>query len=154
MILILKRMKRFFLIVLTLAAMLLPQDVFARKTDDLHFTDTLDTPKQKTQFTEALKLALDVFVYSSMTYPDANTVTVKGLKFNPSMKGVLASDFIANDPKLEKKLKKINRLTRALSPVFDLTVKYENVPQGIAVAYYITDISVFGGGRVPAKSEY
>lgn len=147
-------MKRFFFVLLALTAMLLPQDAFARKADDLHFTDTLDTTKQINQFTEALKLAPEVFVYSSMTYPDGGTVTVKGLMFNPSMKKVLASDFIANDPKLEKKLKKINRLTRPLSPVFDLTVKYEHVPKGIAVAYYITNISVLGLGRVPSKSEY
>lgn len=147
-------MKRYLLIVIALVGMLMPQDVFARRADDLHFTDTLDTPKQKAQFTEALELAPEVFVYKSLTKPDDGTVTIKGLKFNPSMKGVLASDFIANDPKLEKKLKKINRLTRALNPVFDLTVKYQNVPQGIAVAYFITNISVLGGGRVPAKSEY
>ncbi|MDO5442638.1 MAG: hypothetical protein Q4G10_03110 [Bacteroidia bacterium] len=147
-------MKRFLFVFIALAAFVLPQDAFARKADDLQFTDTLDTPKKINQFTEALRLAPDVFVYSSIIPPDGSSVTVKGLRFNPSMKAVMETDFIASDPRLQKKLKKINRLTKPLNPVFDLTVKYENVPEGIAVAYYITNISVFGGGKVPVKSEY
>lgn len=147
-------MKRYILLIIALLALFAPQRIYARKSDDLHFTDTLDTPKQKAQFLEALKLAPDVFVYDSYDVSGHTTVTVRGLRFNPSMKGVLASGFMDNDPKLAKKIKKINRLTRPLNASFDLRVEYHDVTQGIAVAYYITNVSVFGGGKVPAKEDY
>lgn len=137
-----------------LSVILIPQDVSARKVgNDLQFTDTLRTEKKRAQFADALRLAPDVFVYSSIQTKGDTSVTVKGLQFNASMKGTLNSEFVESDPRLAKKLRKISRLTKPLNAVVDLTVNYHNVPEGLAVAYYIRNISLMGIGKVPEEYE-
>lgn len=142
----------FLLIVVILA--LLPYESSARKVgNDLQFSDTLRTEKKRAQFRDALRLAPDVFVYDKLEARGDSTVTVRGLQFNASMKSTLNSEFVASDPRLAKKLRKISRLTRPLNAVCDLTVNYHNVPEGIAVLYLIRNISIMGFGKVPEELE-
>ncbi len=143
------KMKKLFILTFAALMFLIPDIVSARRTGDLHFTDTLRTEKKRAQFTEAMRIAPEVFVYSSIVTQGDTSVTVKGMQFNASMKGTLNSDFVASDPRLAKKLKKISRWTKPLNAVCDLTVNYHNVPEGIAVAYYIRNISVMGFGGIP-----
>ena len=142
-------MKRLLTIIFATVLAFMPFEASARKTGDLHFADTLRTEKKRAQFTQAMKLAPEVFVYSSIETQGDTSVTVKGMQFNASMKSTLNSEFVASDPRLAKKLKKISRWTKPLNAVCDLTVNYHNVPEGIAVAYLIRNISIMGFGGIP-----
>lgn len=124
-----------------------------RQSKDLHYTDTLHTPRKQVQLLKAIELAPEVFVYDQFIRVDEYTVTIKGMKFNASMKNTLDSDFIADDPGLAKRLKRLARLTRPLNGVCDLTVRTEKIPEGLAVDYKIRNISVFGIGRVSDVSD-
>lgn len=147
-------MNKYLFLALITVAVLFSFDASARKVgNDLQFSDTLSTEKKLAQFTEALRLAPEVFVYKSIVTRADTSVTVKGLQFNASMKNTLNSEFVAGDPRLAKKLRKISRLTRPLNAVCDLTVNYHKVPEGLAVSYIIKNISMMGFGKIPEEYE-
>jgi len=124
-----------------------------RKPKTLHYTDTLRSPGKQAQFLKAIELAPSVFVYNEIVWKDASTVTVKGMRFNPSMDNTLKCEIVEKDPGLGKRLKRLNTVTRPLNGVVDLTVSYHRVPAGIAVDYLIQNISLFGIGRSSDKKK-
>ncbi|MBO4918206.1 MAG: hypothetical protein J5374_10060 [Bacteroidales bacterium] len=117
----------------------------------LHYVDTIRTPSKQDQFMRAIELAPSVFVYKEIVWEDASTVTVKGMRFNPSMDNTLKCEIVEKDPGLGKRLRTLNTVTRPLRGVVDLTVSYHRVPAGIAVDYLIRNISIFGIGRSKDK---
>ena len=117
----------------------------------LHYTDTIRSANKQQQFLRAIELAPSVFVYNEIVWKDASTVTVKGMRFNPSMDNTLKCEIVEKDPGLGKRLKRLNTVTRPLNGVVDLTVSYHRVPSGIAVDYLIQNISIFGIGRSSDK---
>ena len=143
----------------TLLALLVfqPQDDYKeqlrKQPKTLHYTDTLRSINKQNQFLRAVELAPSVFVYDEIVWRDANTVTVKGMRFNRSMDNTLQCEIVEKDPALGKRLKRVNSVTRPLNGVIDLTVSYHRVPAGIAVDYLIQNISVFGIGRSPDKKK-
>ena len=134
-----------------------PQDDYReqlrKQPTSLHYTDTLRSANKQDQFLRAVELAPSVFVYDEIVWRDANTVTVKGMRFNRSMDNTLQCEIVEKDPALGKRLKRVNSVTRPLNGVIDLTVSYHRVPAGIAVDYLIQNISVFGIGRSPDKKK-
>ena len=119
----------------------------------LHYTDTIRSANKQQQFLLAIELAPSVFVYKEIVWKDASTVTVKGMRFNPSMDNTLKCEIVEKDPGLGKRLKRLNTVTRPLNGVVDLTVSYHRVPSGIAVDYLIQNISIFGIGRSSEKKK-
>ena len=119
----------------------------------LHYTDTIRSANKQQQFLRAIELAPSVFVYKEIVWKDASTVTVKGMRFNPSMDNTLKCEIVEKDPGLGKRLKRLNTVTRPLNGVVDLTVSYHRVPSGIAVDYLIQNISIFGIGRSSEKKK-
>lgn len=119
----------------------------------LHYTDTIRSANKQQQFLRAIELAPSVFVYKEIVWKDASTVTVKGMRFNPSMDNTLKCEIVEKDPGLGKRLKRLNTVTRPLNGVVDLTVSYHRVPTGIAVDYLIQNISIFGIGRSSDKKK-
>ena len=122
-------------------------DLLRKQPKTMHFADTLRSPNKQKQFLRAVELAPSVFVYDEIVWRGSSTVTVKGMKFNPSMDNTLKCEIVENDPGLGKRLRRLNTVTRPLRGVVDLTVSYHNVPNGIAVDYLINNISLFGIGR-------
>ena len=123
------------------------RDLLRKQPKTMHFADTLHSPNKQKQFLRAVELAPSVFVYDEIVWIGSSTVTVKGMKFNPSMDNTLKCEIVENDPGLGKRLKRLNSVTRPLRGVVDLTVSYHNVPNGLAVDYLINNISLFGIGR-------
>ena len=123
------------------------KDLLRKQPKTMHFSDTLRSPNKQKQFLRAVELAPSVFVYDEIVWRGSSTVTVKGMRFNPSMDNTLKCEIVENDPGLGKRLKRLNSVTRPLRGVVDLTVSYHTVPSGIAVDYLINNISVFGIGR-------
>jgi hypothetical protein len=123
------------------------EDLIEKQPKTLHYTDTIRSQKKQDQFMKAIELAPSVFVYKEIIWEDASTVTVKGMRFNPSMKNTLDCEIVADDPGLGKRLRRLNAVTKPLNGVVDLTVSYHRVPSGIAVDYLIRNISLFGIGR-------
>ena len=119
----------------------------------LHYTDTIRSANKQQQFLRAIELAPSVFVYKEIVWKDASTVTVKGMRFNPSMDNTLKCEIVEKDPGLGKRLKRLNTVTRPPNGVVDLTVSYHRVPSGIAVDYLIRNISIFGIGRSSEKKK-
>lgn len=119
----------------------------------LHYTDTIRSANKQQQFLRAIELAPSVFVYKEIVWKDASTVTVKGMRFNPSMDNTLKCEIVEKDPGLGKRLRRLNTVTRPLNGVVDLTVSYHRVPSGIAVDYLIQNISIFGIGRSSDKKK-
>ena len=119
----------------------------------LHYSDTIRSANKQQQFLRAIELAPSVFVYNEIVWKDASTVTVKGMRFNPSMDNTLKCEIVEKDPGLGKRLKRLNTVTRPLNGVVDLTVSYHRVPSGIAVDYLIQNISIFGIGRSSDKKK-
>ena len=119
----------------------------------LHYTDTIRSANKQQQFLRAIELAPSVFVYKEIVWKDASTVTVKGMRFNPSMDNTLKCEIVEKDPGLGKRLRRLNTVTRPLNGVVDLTVSYHRVPSGIAVDYLIQNISIFGIGRSSEKKK-
>ena len=119
----------------------------------LHYTDTIRSANKQQQFLRAIELAPSVFVYKEIVWKDASTVTVRGMRFNPSMDNTLKCEIVEKDPGLGKRLKRLNTVTRPLNGVVDLTVSYHRIPSGIAVDYLIQNISIFGIGRSSDKKK-
>lgn len=128
-----------------------PEDLIDKQPKSLHYTDTIRSQKKQDQFMKAIELAPSVFVYNEIVWENASTVTVKGMRFNPSMKNTLECEIVADDPGLGKRLKRLHTVTKPLNGVVDLTVSYHRVPSGIAVDYLIRNISLFGIGRSSDK---
>ena len=122
-------------------------ELLRKRPKTLHYTDTVRSQRKQDQFMKAIELAPKVFVYKEIVWEDSSTVTVKGMRFNPSMDNTLKCEIVADDPALGKRLKTLNTVTRPLNGVVDLTVSYHRVPAGIAVDYLISNISIFGIGR-------
>ena len=122
-------------------------EALEKRPRTLHYTDTIRSQRKQDQFMKAIELAPSVFVYKEIVWDDSSTVTVKGMRFNPSMDNTLKCEIVDDDPALGKRLKTLNTVTRPLNGVVDLTVSYHNVPAGIAVDYLIRNISIFGIGR-------
>ena len=129
------------------------KDELRKQPKTLHYTDTIRSANKQQQFLRAIELAPSVFVYQEIVWMDASTVTVKGMRFNPSMDNTLKCEIVEKDPGLGKRLRRINAVTRPLNGVVDLTVSYHRVPSGIAVDYLIQNISVFGIGRSSDKKK-
>lgn len=123
------------------------EDALEKQPKTLHYTDTIRSQRKQDQFMKAIELAPKVFVYKEIVWEDASTVTVKGMRFNPSMDNTLKCEIVTDDPGLGKRLRTLNTVTRPLNGVVDLTVSYHRVPAGIAVDYLIHNISIFGIGR-------
>jgi len=153
------RLIKYLLALAVLALFALPAKAGGPDTADalkdqprtLHYTDTLRSQRKQDQFMKAIELAPSVFVYKEIVWEDASTVTVKGMKFNASMKNTLMCEIVEGDPALAKRLKTVNAVTKPLNGVVDLTVSFHRVPAGIAVDYLIRNISVFGIGRSSDK---
>ena len=129
------------------------KEALAKNPKSLHYTDTIRSARKQNQFLKAIELAPSVFVYDEIVWDDASTVTVRGMRFNPSMDNTLKCEIVTGDPGLGKRLKRLNSVTRPLNGIVDLTVSYHNVPAGIAVDYLIRNISVFGIGRKSSKNK-
>ena len=129
------------------------KEALAKNPKSLHYTDTIRSARKQNQFLKAIELAPSVFVYDEIVWDDPSTVTVKGMRFNPSMDNTLKCEFVIDDPGLGKRLKRLNSVTRPLNGIVDLTVSYHNVPAGIAVDYKIRNISIFGIGRKSSKNK-
>ena len=127
------------------------KDQLKKQPKTLHYTDTIRSQNKQDQFMKAIELAPKVFVYKEIVWTDASTVTVTGMRFNPSMDNTLKCEIVADDPALGKRLKTLNTVTRPLNGVVDLTVSFHRVPAGIAVDYLIRNISIFGIGRKSDK---
>lgn len=118
-----------------------------------HFADTLKSPNKQDRFLRAVDRAPEVFVYNEIVKNGTGSVTVRGMHFNDSIDNTLSSEFCAEDPKLKKNLTRVGRIVRPLNAIIDLTVDYHAVPKGIAVAYTIDNINIFGKGKVPDDSQ-
>ena len=129
------------------------KEALAKNPKSLHYTDTIRSARKQNQFLKAIELAPSVFVYDEIVWDDASTVTVRGMRFNPSMDNTLNCEIVTDDPGLGKRLKRLNSVTRPLNGIVDLTVSYHNVPAGIAVDYKIRNISIFGIGRKSSKNK-
>lgn len=129
------------------------KEALAKNPKSLHYTDTIRSARKQNQFLKAIELAPSVFVYDEIVWDDASTVTVRGMRFNPSMDNTLKCEIVTDDPGLGKRLKRLNSVTRPLNGIVDLTVSYHNVPAGIAVDYKIRNISIFGIGRKSSKNK-
>ena len=129
------------------------KEALAKNPKSLHYTDTIRSARKQNQFLKAIELAPSVFVYDEIVWDDASTVTVRGMRFNPSMDNTLKCEIVEKDPGLGKRLKRLNTVTRPLNGVVDLTVSYHRVPSGIAVDYLIQNISIFGIGRSSEKKK-
>jgi len=126
-------------------------ELLRKRPKTLHYTDTVRSQRKQDQFMKAIELAPKVFVYNEIVWENSSTVTVKGMRFNPSMDNTLKCEIVADDPALGKRLKTLNTVTRPLNGVVDLTVSFHRVPAGIAVDYLISNISIFGMGRRSEK---
>jgi len=127
------------------------EEALQKRPKSLHYTDTIRSQRKQDQFMKAIELAPKVFVYKDIVWENSSTVTVKGMRFNPSMDNTLKCEIVTDDPALGKRLKTLNTVTRPLNGVIDLTVSYHRVPAGIAVDYLIRNISIFGIGRKSDK---
>ena len=127
------------------------EEALQKRPKTLHYTDTIRSQRKQDQFMKAIELAPKVFVYKDIVWENSSTVTVKGMRFNPSMDNTLKCEIVTDDPALGKRLKTLNTVTRPLNGVIDLTVSYHRVPAGIAVDYLIRNISIFGIGRKSDK---
>lgn len=152
---------KYFLAILAAVLLSLPafadgltaKEALAKNPKSLHYTDTIRSARKQNQFLKAIELAPSVFVYDEIVWENSSTVTVKGMRFNPSMDNTLKCEIVTDDPGLGKRLKRLNSVTRPLNGIVDLTVSYHNVPSGIAVDYLIRNISVFGIGRKSSKNK-
>ena len=89
-------------------------DLLRKQPKTMHFADTLRSPNKQKQFLRAVELAPSVFVYDEIVWRGSSTVTVKGMKFNPSMDNTLKCEIVENDPGLGKRLRRLNTVTRPL----------------------------------------
>ena len=152
---------KYFLAILAAVLLSLPafadgltaKEALAKNPKSLHYTDTIRSARKQNQFLKAIELAPSVFVYDEIVWENSSTVTVKGMRFNPSMDNTLKCEIVTDDPGLGKRLQRLNSVTRPLNGIVDLTVSYHNVPSGIAVDYLIRNISVFGIGRKSSKNK-
>ena len=69
---------------------------------------------------------------------------VTHLRFNDSMRLVLQLDFIQQDARLHKQMRRLYLVTRPFGVTGDLTVRYREVPRGLAIEYRITDLRIWG----------
>lgn len=109
-----------------------------------HFADTIRSANKQAQFRKAIEVAPSTFVYKELVWKDKNTVTIKRMRFNESIKRTLDNDVVKYDPGLEKRLRKLYTVMRPLNPTIDLTISFHDVPEGIAVTYDISNVRVFG----------
>ena len=119
-----------------------------KESSDMHYADTLHTPSKQQQFLKAVELAPETFSYKQLIRNADGSITLKGMKFNDSMKTTLAHPLVTSDPGLYKRLRKLKRLTWPLNATCDLTVKYKWIQKDLAIDYYIKNISVFGIGKL------
>lgn len=131
-------MKRFFI----LTAIILLS--FSAAGEGLHYTDTLKTAKKQAQLTQALELAPSTFVYADYQTDGKSYASITGLRFNDSFRNILKTDYASDDPAFRKRLKKLTNMLRPLNIVCTFTVRYKQVPEGIAISYDLTDIRIWG----------
>ena len=137
-------MKRRILLTLTAALFLALPGRAAAKTTPIVLRDTLKTVSQRSQFNKALKLAPSTFVYDDYSADGKTYASVTHLRFNDSMRNVLKYDFVQKDAFLHKQLRRLYLVTRPFGVTGDLTVRYRQVPKGLAVEYTITDLRIWG----------
>ena len=137
-------MKRRILLTLTAALFLALPGRAAAKTTPIVLRDTLKTVSQRSQFNKALKLAPSTFVYDDYAADGKTYASVTHLRFNDSMRNVLKYDFVQKDAFLHKQLRRLYLVTRPFGVTGDLTVRYRQVPKGLAVEYTITDLRIWG----------
>lgn len=110
----------------------------------IRLRDTLKNETERVQFRNALKLAPKTFVCDKFTADGRSYASCTKLRFNDSMRKVLALDFVQQDPYLHKQLRRLYRLVRPFTVTGDLKVTYRQVPAGIAVEYEITNLYIWG----------
>ena len=137
-------MRAFYRLCLALAALLLGAAGVARATTPIVLRDTLRTAAQRTQFSKALKMAPSTFVYDGYSADGKSYASVTHLRFNDSMRRVLQLDFIQQDARLHKQMRRLYLVTRPFCVTGDLTVRYREVPRGLAIEYRITDLRIWG----------
>ena len=136
-----------------LLALPVPAAFAAVQTDDdspvirpgksMHYSDTLNRPKEREQFLEAIRIAPETFVYEDIKIGQG-VATIKGLRLNSSMDNTLQTAIVKADPRLEKKFRRINGWTRALGAACDLKVTWRTIETGaIYVEYDISRIRFF-----------
>lgn len=114
-----------------------------RQGGTMHFTDTLDTAKEIRQFEEALVIAPKAFVCQSCKQ-EPGVVTFISLRMNPTIDNVIETPIVQSDPSLERKFRRIGRITHIFFGACDLKVSYSYLPNGhISVAYDISRIRFF-----------
>ena len=137
-------MRAFYRLCLALAALLLGAAGVALATTPIVLRDTLRTAAQRTQFSKALKMAPSTFVYDGYSADGKSYASVTHLRFNDSMRRVLQLDFIQQDARLHKQMRRLYLVTRPFGVTGDLTVRYREVPRGLAIEYRITDLRIWG----------
>ena len=119
-------------------------DAESAPSKDLFFFDTLRTEGQRKQMMKAIELAPTTFTYTRFDGDGKSYVSVVGLRFNESMREALKSDILAQDPDLARRMRRLYLVVRPLSVSGDLTVRYKNIPEGMAVEYQISQLYMWG----------
>lgn len=115
--------------------------------DEMHFADTLKTPKKIDQFMKAVEVAPKTWVYKEAIWKSSQMVTFKRLKFNDSMAKTLESELVSNDEGLKKRMTRLHKMTKALNATVDMTIGYNKLPDGrLAVSYDISNLT-FGNRK-------
>lgn len=137
-------MKKYFWTILFAVIPLMFHSEDAYAIDQLSFRDTIRTGYKRVQFLTAIDLAPQTFYYDDYTDDGAGCVTIKGLRFNDSMKRTLKCDVVDQDPGLRKRLKRMYNAVRPFNAIGNLEVRYNIMDIGIAVEYHISEIRIWG----------
>ena len=80
------------------------EEAIEKQPKTLHYTDTIRSQRKQDQFMKAIELAPKVFVYKEIVWENSSTVTVKGMRFNPSMDNTLKCEIVTDDPALVRRV--------------------------------------------------
>lgn len=120
----------------------------ASAADQLYYLDTLKNLSEQKMIRLAIKEAPTAFVYKTISWSDLSDgykcVSMTGIKFNDSMKALIKSGAISEDPRMNKKIKRIWNIVRPLGVTLDLTLDWKEEPKYIIARYHINNIKVWG----------
>ena len=116
--------------------------------DQLYYLDTLKNANEQKMLRIAVKEAPTAFVYSTLTKGEISdgykTIDMTGIRFNDSMKSLIKSGALSEDPSMNKKLKRIWNIVRPLGVTMDMVLEYKECPNYIVTRYHINNIRVWG----------
>lgn len=120
----------------------------AAAEDQLFYLDTLKNASEQKMIRIAIKEAPSAFVYKTIDWSDLSDgykcVSMTGIRFNDSMKALIRSGVVSDDPRLNKKLKRIWTIVRPLGVTLDLTLDWKEEPKYIITRYHINNIRIWG----------